>query len=534
MRLDFATTVTVLALTCSTTALAQVCEAPSTQQSLQYLRRLSLDVRNHVPDVDEVEAVVEAGGVDDALIDEMFASEEWTQRMRRYHLDQLWTVLSTQQLTNPNFRLTVMAQSADGTPIYWVGNRANVYRGFAYEPCNDEPVNYDALGNIATTPSPSTEDAVREGWIEVNPYWAPDTTIKVCAFDAQIGNEVPNPLGIDGTIWECSIAGSSGNPRCGCGPNLDWCQSLPDLTEAYIDYYFAIQLLRFSDEILAGERPYTDFIAGRTIEINGPISHFLRHQTWASLGTIIALPDNEMEVPEIPFDELETWETVQRVGRHSGVVTMPAYLLRFATNRARAARFYEAFLCQSFEPPPGGLPAASDPCNNEPNLTKRCGCDHCHKTLEPAAAHWGRYAESGFAPLLEEMFPTNQPACINNRQSGICRFLYVNEAIVPEEEPYLGMLRPYLYADAETRANIEQGPTALAADAIASGAFAECTVKKMWRLMMAHDPGPRDAETIAALTAQFEQDFDLKTLLKTIVKRPEYVEGSAYGEGADR
>lgn len=534
MKIRTALTIAIAAMASPTVADAQTCEAQPTQEALQYLRRLSLDLRNHVPDLDEVEAVAETGEVDDVLIDEMFASEAWTERMRRHHLDELWTVLSQQQLTNNNFRMTVMAQSADTTPIYWVPNRARVYRGVDFEPCNDEPATYDALGNIETTPSPTMEGGFREGWVEVNPYWAPDTTIKVCAFDAQVGREIPNPLGLDGTIFECQIAGASGNPQCGCGPNLNWCQSNRDLTEAYIDYFFAIQVLRMSDAILRGDRPYTDFIAGRDIEINGPIAHFLRHQTWASLATLIAFPNNSHDIPDIPFDEIDTWQTVQRRGRHSGVLTTPAYLLRFPTNRARATRFYEAFLCQSFEPPPGGLPPAEDPCNSEPNLAQRCGCDHCHATLEPAAAHWGRYAESGFSPLLDENFPTYLPQCVGNRNSGICRALYVNEAIIPEEEPFLGMLRPYLYANDEVRANIDQGPTAIAARAIESGAFASCTVKKMWRLVMANDPTPRDAETIDTLTADFSSDYNVKNLLRAIVKRPEYVEGAAFGKGDDR
>ena len=50
-------------------------------------------------------------------------------------------------------------------------------------------------------------------------------------------------------------------------------------------------------------------------------------------------------------------EVVEAGPAHAGVLTSPAYLLRFQTHRARANRFHVSFLCQPFVAPDGGLPA---------------------------------------------------------------------------------------------------------------------------------------------------------------------------------
>ena len=53
----------------------------------------------------------------------------------------------------------------------------------------------------------------------VAPYWAPDTRIKVCAYDAQA-----NAMGTDGQ--PCDVYNP--NLACGCGPNLRQCSPGPN------------------------------------------------------------------------------------------------------------------------------------------------------------------------------------------------------------------------------------------------------------------------------------------------------------------
>src|SRR5262249_21684828 len=156
-------------------------------------------------------------------------------------------------------------------------------------------------------------------------------------------------------------------------------------------------------------------------------------------------------IPAIAFTDKDNWQKVDRLTRHAGVLTMPAYLLKFQSNRGRANRFYNAFMCQHFEAPPGGLPAATDECNSEPDLTERCGCKYCHVAVEPAASHWGRWAEAGVAPLNEVEFPQYKPECAgpNALRNAVCRRLYFTSPATAKEEPFRGMLMSYVFADAE-------------------------------------------------------------------------------------
>jgi hypothetical protein len=361
--------------------------------------------------------------------------------------------------------------------------------------------------------------------------------VRVCAFDAQA-----NLQGRDaqGRMTDCSSQITS--RECGCGPNLRWCESLEAQTRLAIVGSMNEQLLRFVDEIVRDNRPYTDLLLAKDMEINGPISYWLRNQTQTGTGDgLIAIPEQNHPVPELDFDEVDTWVEVERGERHAGVLTMPGYLVKFQSDRGRANRFYNAFLCQHFEAS-NPLPPATDACHSEPDLTKRCGCKDCHIAVEPAAAYWGRWGEAGLLPLNEDRFPTMNTCCIDGGAcppeqrrlaNQICgRFYFTERDLTGPGDPssvYLGMLKPYVFADAAREANIEAGPEGIARQAIDTGAFASCTVRRMWRQFMARDALPEEEQTIAELAEGFRQGYDLKALIKDLVTRPEYIQAGRFG-----
>ena len=508
-------------------ATAQVCEPSQIQESLQYLRKASIDLRGTLPTLDELESVVANGEVDPLIIEEMIESSDFEAQLRKYHLDLLWTNVENQRLAGAAW---ILASQGNRNPAYWVPNRGNRYRGSQVS-CKDEPAQFGSDGTILTTAHPSVEGAVQEGWVEVTPYWDTSNTVRVCAFDAQdnaTGATARNP---DQRV-ECNA--SVGSAECGCGPNLSWCQTGGRngfSTSREILRSFAEQLLRFSDDIIVNDRPYTDFLLGTDMEINGPLAHYLKFQSRTGGVNFLSFPIQNYEVPEdLTFEDTD-WVKIQRNERHAGVLTMPGYLVKFQTNRSRANRFYNAFLCQYFEAPPGGLPASDDACNDEPNLTKRCGCKHCHLTVEPAASHWGRFGEAGLAALNEDLFPTLNELCLRQgARNAQCRFFYLTEATHPDEEPYLGMLLPYVFADEVMEENIEAGPALLAQQSIEGGAFARCTTRKMWENFMGREALAEDEPTIEALSEEFTADnYNLRSLVTKIVTRPEYIEGESFG-----
>ncbi len=519
-------------------ASAQVCEGSELQSSLQYLRRASLDLRGALPTVEELEAVVAAGEVDLAVIESMLEGEDFEHQMRAYHRDLLWTNLDNQRLTAVIWNLVGPGdRGALASPAFWAPQRSDRYRGGRF-PCKDEPAAFGREGEILTTPHPTEGRVVQEGWVEVSPYWAPTTTVRVCAFDAQEALRVPNLANPNQPQLECSSTGAQ-DARCGCGPNLSFCQVRVGQLDTRLEIVrsFSEQLLRYGDEVVREGRPYTDFLLGTEMEINGPLSHYLRFQTRTGGGNFLGLPTQGYEVPEIGFDEGDRWVKIERGERHAGVLTMPGYLVKFQTNRSRANRFYNAFLCQYFEAPPGGLPASDDPCSEEPNLTERCGCKFCHVSVEPAAAYWGRFAEAGLASLNEDVFPKFNRACSTpqSARNPLCRFFYLTEAGHPDEAPYVGMMLPYVFADAVREENIELGPAALAQEAVESGDFARCTTRKMWRSLMGREPLVEDEPVVEALAEDFiANDYDLRELVLSLVTRPEYIEGERFGREVSR
>ena len=66
---------------CVPSVYAQVCSPKQHQTELQYLRRLSLDLRGEMPSVKELKAVVEQGHVTEAMIDNMLSSTGFVLRV---------------------------------------------------------------------------------------------------------------------------------------------------------------------------------------------------------------------------------------------------------------------------------------------------------------------------------------------------------------------------------------------------------------------------------------------------------------------
>jgi len=366
-----------------------------------------------------------------------------------------------------------------------------------------------------------------EGYVEVTPYWNTKSKVKVCAFDAQAFEKGPHIT--NGTEVDCSVSAAS--TRCGCGPNLRWCMN--NAHQATLRASLLEQALLFAADIVANDRPYTDIVLAKDMKINGPIAHYLKYQTQAAGGLLYAKPDQNYAVPSDLKYEDAGWRKVTRTQLHAGVLTMPLYLLKFASNRGRANRFYNAFLCSHFQAPAGGLPPASDKCHGEPNLMKRCGCKYCHQTVEPVASYWGRWAEAGLAPRNpgegRDQYPPKKAECstyAKARRDATCRRFYFIQPNHPDEEQYRGMLLAYVFATPAMKKNIEAGPMALAKKHVDNGDFAACTARKMWTWLLGKAPYPQEEERIMTLAHAFQRDnYNLRSLIKAIVSSPEYRQG---------
>jgi hypothetical protein len=531
------------------------CSSTEKMEGNQLLRRLSLDLKNRVPTGAEITAQTGISDVRATKIDEYLEDPAFLQVIRRYHNSLLWPNLDQIEIIPETNMLYPYPAGPNPEDVIYLSYLRAVFVRAApngtnlYLPCKNEPAQFDGQGNLIVEPvmEGNVIVAYQEGYVMVEPYWAPGTQIKVCGLDALPAARAvacPGPeerypflepscqqiqifadyvqAPFRGSEVDCNSSLSIFAPGCGCGENLRYCARPEErqiIRESLLE-----QMGRIIDRAVSANRPYHEVLTDPLVEYNGPVVHYLRNQISLSFD-IFAEPDATAPVPDMPFTDAN-WIASTRTGRHSGVLTTPGYLLRFSTNRGRAHRFYNAFECSSFIPN-GPLPSPFEPCSQHEDLTQRCGCDACHQALEPMASHWGRFAEYGFAHLDETNYPTRATQCVPPLSSVTelfqCYRLYELDPI-GEEIPYQGLLNSYVFRTEQERAFIDEGPRHLADDSVSSGRFASCTARKMWTYFMRREPtADEEANVLPSMQQRFvDGGYNLKTLIKEIVSQPAY------------
>jgi len=492
-----------------------VCPDDEPEVSLsRHLRELSLDLRGIVPTLEEYEEVLAAGEVSDSLIDEWLASQEFVDRTVRRHRALLWNNVTNVNLFNNNVTLNGNGNNT----TYWRRNPAVTYRG-ASVTCLDEPAQWDDDGRIVTT---LQDDGTQlEGWVEVAPYWDPENLVRVCAFDAQ--EALVSPSGT-----ECASNDGASDPGCGCGPNLAWCRGNMATIQPVLEAMGRDVELRIAD-ILGADGSYLDLFTGRVAYVNGPLAHYWKHQVNVPAGIrMTPMPLPAEQLPDLEFTDVDTWVPIQLGQEHAGILTSPAYLLRFQTRRSRANRFFTAFMCQPFQPPDSGLAASDDASSYSLDLQHRDGCKYCHALLEPSAAYWGRWPETGAGYLSAEEFPGLNEDCYRCATSSLscsdaCRTHYLTEALTSEQSPYLGMLQAFEFRREDHVPNIEAGPKALALSVVVDGRLPDCVSRTAVSWLLGREVLPEEEPWIDELHRLFvASNFSYRSLIKRIVESPVY------------
>jgi hypothetical protein len=512
------------------------CEQPREIDKYQLLRRLSLDLRGKAPSVDEYAALDAQSAVPAQTIKDWLATDEFRLSARRYHEAMFWPNVSNVQLHGAAPVLAQgLSQVADGglapDPAwrYALATRSERLRGLSNVNCGDfEQTHFDPAFPGQFRPDPAfIQTAVingttvkQEGWRYVTPYWDPTTQIKVCAFEAQ---ETPS-VKINTVDVPCGVPQGNGNVACGCGPSLKWCYTRA--ADRAILFSLREQLDLAVDATSRGGAPYTDLILSTKTLENGPIAFWKKNlaqqvatnQTWNT-------PDPGQTLLDKGFTDA-TWTEVDRKELHAGVITTPAYLLRFQTNRGRANRWRIDFLCEHFVPPAVMQPQAG--CSDSSaDLTQRCNCQYCHSKLEPLAAHFGKFTEAGSTLMTDPvLFPLRRTTCVSNNPSNFCARFYVTTPGAPNE----GSLLAYQFTPEhpEYLANIEGGPRALAQKAIDDGTFARCTAKNVFRYYVKRDLRAEGTDSdelplLDSLAKGFKDNgFSYPWLVEQVVSLPQY------------
>ncbi|MCA9620533.1 MAG: hypothetical protein KC731_16035, partial [Myxococcales bacterium] len=559
------------------------------------LRKVSLALTGAVPSIEAYEAVAGSARVPEAIVEEYLASDGFRLQMRRLHEQILWPNPAGASLVDVG--AAIQSTPIGGEPVWDmsnVGKRREFRGGNGSHRCQNVPQaslqpGYQ-LGDVPVcelkgydTFLLGTQTVTRpwcqEGTVYVTPYWS-EQPIKVCAFSAQDvesfaapaedtnlngqldvedqnGDAVLDPgedlngnglldMGEDhngnGVLdaaqpeAACDYITAFGGDRrgCGCGPNLRFCSRFEMQEELW--NAMREQLLLVVDDYVAEGAPYSGILTTTRSYMNGPLWHYQRYLAQqASLG---GTTYNVHHSGEAPFPAVidyldETWVAVEREAPHSGILTLPAYTLRFQTNRGRANKARIAFMDQYFVPP--SVYEQDDCVEDTADLSDKCICKGCHAVLEPLAAYFGQVAERGSGLLTElaKGFDDNVDNQCNDQLGigvvpGLCNRFYVTDYT----DPSLPLsLLPLAFADEhpEHEVSFDAGPAGLAALALeplpgkAYSLFARATVKHVFGFLMKRDmnldPAAADNEIalMEELATALTTEDDLRALVRRIV-----------------
>ncbi|MFM2153046.1 MAG: hypothetical protein RL199_1481 [Pseudomonadota bacterium] len=477
-----------------------------------FLRALSLDLRGTPPTPAEYAALEAESDVTDGMLDTLMRSEEFVGRAVRRHRDLFWSSLGL-----INFGATGV--NLGGSPLFRKADVAKLLRGGpdAGKGCLDEPA-VVVDGVIQTR---MVDGYAREGYVWVAPYWAPNTQVKVCAYDAR--SDAFAPSGAD-----CSTPAGMADPGCGCGPNLKYCWNASLAAE--VKQAFVVDFERRLADIFREDRPYSELFLGRTAWVNGPIVHFWKYLARFGSDSGISYTPSPMPdvLPDLDYTQADVWREVDLPEGHAGLLTSPVYLMRFMTNRSRANRFYNAFLCQPFQPPASGIPIEPAGTVPDPDLQLRHGCNYCHAVLEPAASHWGRWGEKSTSFLSPQAYPPHRPDCDLCARTGNCsdqcRRAYITRSYSLKEDQYLGLFNPYVFRRPEHMNNVEQGPRLLALQSLVDGRLSSCSARRMIEFFLGREVSGVDEEAWVSSVAEgfVQSGLSYRALVRSVVTSDTY------------
>jgi hypothetical protein len=513
-----------------------VCSSATRLDRDRYLRRLTLDLAGRPPTAAEYEALGDATDVSEDVVRALIAGPGFVKQMQRFHYDLLWPSIQNIFSTPGNYLVPLDDSVSD--PVMWRSYKPAVivdsptpYGVYSYK-CEDTPAPapaFDASGNpipVGTDNSTGFNIPIY-GWVPVQPYWAPDRTIRVCAIDADPRSAV-NPT------YPCSTLGGVGYMHCGCGRDLRWCTTYENdqsMMPAAVRAEFDWAVRRVATE----DRSYLDLLTSRETLLTGPMAYFFNYQTGVAetiyVGSSLYA---QSDLDSVPYTD-SIGQVVMRDERASGILTSPVFLLRHVTSRARVNRFDSIFACSPYNPPPGGIGDLSNIAPN-PDISQREKCSYCHSRLEPRTVYFGALAEGGATYLDPTQFPPFRQDCFDcafaafsGQPTPVCspdcvRYFTSSEGGDGSQlTPAWGKKKELAFRSDDEAANYDRGPRGIVEDTEATGAIAQCMTRRLAALFFHRTPGDAEQQWLQQLGTDFQTNgYRLQKLVFTLVTSDNY------------
>lgn len=346
-----------------------------------------------------------------------------------------------------------------------------------------------------------------------------------------------------------SGTGFQSSTECGCGVGLERCLpqdgnrfELPYFGPLDADHRFGVSYgdafmwmrawwneepRHFLEHVLLEDADWRGLLDSRGTTINGPLAQFYRFLASATCcGTASELgygePEALFEPTRVPAELIphhaDDWRWIPDRGPHAaGLMTMPVFLMKYGSRRARAHVVYNAFLCKDLIAESLTLTPST-----EPDLTKRPGCANCHQTLEPLAAYFTRVQESDWTYLPAKQFPISLPGCTTSdptRMPGVCRNFY--------DPAFTDASHTSLRGALAAPGHAESGPPGFAAEITQSPEFATCVVRNVAQSLLGRSLTTEDGEWQSRLTRTFVAGgYRMRALVRAIVTSDRYRHGN--------
>jgi hypothetical protein len=319
---------------------------------------------------------------------------------------------------------------------------------------------------------------------------------------------------------------------------LGWDQPFDRVSQAesaWSRMWWGQEVVQFIDHVLGEDRDFRELLTARYSYVNGPLANFYR--SFAPTSHPIQALSFGYETPQPLFDpaalpkdllpqDAADWRKVEdRGAQAAGIMTMPAFLVKYGSRRARAHVLWNAFACKDFIAGNIQLMAST-----EPNLMIRPGCQTCHATLEPLSAYFSRIQESNWNFLPAENLPVDSTKCAAadpKKMSGTCTTFYDPAFTTKDAAKLRGA-----YASS---ANADAGPMGMAKELTDSGAFATCVAENMASSFLGRPLTSDDDILKGQLADTFtKKGFKMRALVQALLESSAYRDANNLSSAAWR